>query len=259
MNLDDFYLWASPESRGDAAGGDEPDPSPARHGDPVPDGDDLKTEKEQLERARKDRTHFDYFVGKYYTGIFGYVFRSSNDHDVAADIAHETFIRAWKNLEGFEWRGRGLGPWLFTIANHLLKRHMRQKSRRQETRFVEGRHDPLDVQTPDRIVGRDRDLELTRRCIGRLPWAQQQVLILHLWEDMTVREIAQVTELPLGTVNSHLRRGRIRVAERMAEDDIWPLLTEATRRSVRDALRKDRNLRLVDGRPTDESPEAEKD
>lgn len=259
MNPEDFYLWASSGDREHAGGGADPGQPSRRDEGPAPLEDDLETEKAQLDLAKQDRSHFDYFVSKYHQRIFNYVFRSTRDHDLAADVANETFVRAWENLDAYEWRGHRFGSWLYRIAGNVVKRRMRQRGSLRETSFVAGLHDPLDARSPDRIHGRERDLELTWRCVGQLPWEQRQVLVLHLWEDLSVRQIAEVTGTPQGTVASHLRRGRVKVAERMARDDVWPLLTETTRIAVRDVLRKDRKMRLVDGAEENGSPKGKQD
>lgn len=246
MNLEDFYLWTGADSRGDAAGGRDPDPPPEQPDVAGPLEDDLETERRELEKLKQDRSHFDYFYGKYYSRIFSFAFHATGDQDTATDLAQETFARALEQIHRFEWRGISVGAWLYRIAGNLLARKMRQWGRRAETPYLEGLHAPHDTRTPDRIVGHARDLELIQACMRRLPWPQQEAMILQHWEGLSASQIADATDTPLGTVHSHLKRGRERLTHHLTGPRIWPLLTETAQRRIREAQKKDRQMRLVD-------------
>jgi RNA polymerase sigma-70 factor, ECF subfamily len=126
-------------------------------------------------------------------------------HDAAAaeDIAQEAFLAAIRALDRFDWR-RPFAPWLHRIVVNRAIDWARARSLRAETEEVDIPASPEPV----------RDEELLRE-LAALPPDHRAVIVMRYLLDYTPGEIAEVLEIPRGTVNSRLRRGLDSLKERL--------------------------------------------
>jgi RNA polymerase sigma-70 factor (ECF subfamily) len=122
----------------------------------------------------------------------------TRDAAAAEDIAQEAFLAAVRSLHRFD-RRRPFGPWLHRIAVNRAIDWARARQLRGE---VELDDTAAASRTPN-----DRDPERLAAAIARLPPEQRAVIVLRHLLEYTPGEIAELLELPRGTVNSRLRRG----------------------------------------------------
>ena len=135
--------------------------------------------------------------------------RSPDDAD---DVVQEAILRAYRGFDGL--RGSDVKAWLLTIVRNCHWTALKQQQRRALVPLPE-EHDAQDghaliATTPDpesASICRDEGRTLERLIAG-LPDDYREVLILREIEDMDYREIAAVTNVPLGTVMSRLARAR---------------------------------------------------
>jgi RNA polymerase sigma factor (sigma-70 family) len=128
------------------------------------------------------------------------------DQALADDLAQETFISAYRSLR--QYRGEAkFFTWLYRIAYNAFL--ARQRSRKPE--------EPLPEQEPaGDAAGTDDAADLHRdfaRALQSFPPQQRMALHLHLQREMTHEEIAEMMDCPLGTVKSHIQRGRLKLRE----------------------------------------------
>jgi RNA polymerase sigma-70 factor, ECF subfamily len=126
-------------------------------------------------------------------------------HDAAAaeDIAQEAFLAAIRNLDRFD-RRRRFGPWLHRIVVNRAIDWARARALRAEA-------EPKEVPAPDPP---ERNEELLPALAALDPDQRAVIVLRHLLE-YTPGEIADLLELPRGTVNSRLRRGLDALKERL--------------------------------------------
>ena len=132
---------------------------------------------------------------------------SGNDAD-AQDVVQEAYLRAFKFLGGF--RGGDSRSWLLRIVRNAFYDWLK-RNRREEmgTAFEEELHSTADEKgTPDTLLLEKADHELMRKAIGDLPCEFREILVLRELEGFSYKEIADVAEVPLGTVMSRLARAR---------------------------------------------------
>ncbi len=127
-------------------------------------------------------------------------------HDAAAaeDIAQEAFLAAVRNLDRFD-RRRPFGPWLHRIAVNRAIDWTRARSLRAEA-------EEHDVAAPERAEPDERMLP----ALASLDPEQRAVIVLRYLLEYTPGEIAELLDLPRGTVNSRLRRGLDKLKEQLA-------------------------------------------
>ena len=135
--------------------------------------------------------------------------------DEAEDVLQRTFLDVWRSSNRYDPR-QSLSGWVFTIA------------RRRAIDTLRGRHPTVvSVDVLRDLVGEDgREIAERfawaadlRAAMSRLPDAQRQALEMAYFEDRTQRDIAQVLDIPLGTVKARMARGTKALGELLTEDD----------------------------------------
>jgi RNA polymerase sigma factor (sigma-70 family) len=158
-----------------------------------------------------DRAAFGELVRRHQGAVRGFLRRMQGaSGDFADDLAQETFLKAHRSLADF--RGDGsLVAWLCAIAANELRGEWRRRKRRAE--FLEESAPLSDAEIPD---GRERDLE---RALARLPETQRAALALCFEHGLTHEEAAAVLRCPVGTLKSHVARGKQRLRELLEPGD----------------------------------------
>jgi RNA polymerase sigma-70 factor (ECF subfamily) len=127
---------------------------------------------------------------------------SCGDHALADDLAQETFLRAYGGLAGFRSDAR-FSSWLYRIAYNVFL------SRAPKTLILEA---PPDAFTPAYDGG---DLN---RALRTLRDIERALVTLSCVEEYTHEELAELFELPLGTVKSHIQRGKQKLKAALSEE-----------------------------------------
>jgi RNA polymerase sigma factor (sigma-70 family) len=130
------------------------------------------------------------------------------------DLVQRTFQACVEGKERF--RGQSsFRTYLFGVAHNVLRSHLR-KRRREGERFDFGLTSVFDLGlSPTTPIAQAKEQQLTLQALRRIPLDHQIVLELYYWEDMTAAELAEVLEIPEGTV-----RGRIRRAKQLLEEQL---------------------------------------
>jgi RNA polymerase sigma factor (sigma-70 family) len=125
----------------------------------------------------------------------------------AHDVTQEVFLSAWRARDRFDPAKGTLAAWLTGIAKNRIIDSVRSEKRHSDRRAPEPSQDlPADPETDslgDRLLVAD--------ALRRLPDRSREVLTLAFFEDLTHPQIAERTQLPLGTVKSDIRRGLARI------------------------------------------------
>jgi RNA polymerase sigma factor (sigma-70 family) len=141
-------------------------------------------------------------VGRHQQAVRAFLRRTLADPADADDLAQETFLAAWTGL----WRYRrqaSLRSWLCAIA--WKKRLTSDRSRRRDRLRIEALEPPAHADPcPDRRLD-------VGAALGTLPEAQRAAVALCLGGGFSHAEAAQTLGLPLGTIKSHVERGRAKL------------------------------------------------
>jgi RNA polymerase sigma-70 factor, ECF subfamily len=129
----------------------------------------------------------------------------------ADDLVQETMLRALRSRESFELKTFGIRPWLYRILHNL---HLNRISREQlRPRTVES--DVLDANIPPPIrVQNDVELE---QAMSALQPDLRSIMTLWAVDELSYKEIAEVLDVPIGTVMSRLYRARHRLRDLLAD------------------------------------------
>lgn len=164
-------------------------------------------------------------VERYERPVFGLILRMVRDPAVAEELAQDTFIKAFGALERFNPRKK-LSSWLFKIAHNTAIDHLRKRepltvslSPPQEDEGPDYGATLADAGSRD-PEQRAQEADLARgieEALGGLRPEYREVLVLRFQEGLAYDEIAQVLDLPLGTVKTHIHRARKELAGRLTE------------------------------------------
>jgi RNA polymerase sigma-70 factor (ECF subfamily) len=137
--------------------------------------------------------------------------RMTGNAHTAEDLAQEAFARIFDKRADYHPAQR-FSTWLWRIALNLCYDELRRAHRRQETALgpedAEAvRLEVVDAATPRTSLQQREEAELVRRALLQLPEIYRSVLVLRHYENLKLREIAEVLEIPEGTVNSRLAEG----------------------------------------------------
>ena len=164
--------------------------------------------------AAGDRAAFGTLVERYHSKVRGLLRHLSADASSADDLAQQSFLRAWERLSSFRGdSSQSFGAWLTRIAyREFLQRARRSKRENQLFTKADSDGDVID-EPAETEVADDRSneadpsvsfSELVQCCTPE----QAQALYMNFVLELTHEDIAVITSMPLGTVKSHISRGK---------------------------------------------------
>ena len=167
---------------------------------------------------------FGQLVRRYQDRLFHTLCQIMLCDDDARDVAQDAFVQAFVKLESFE-RKAGFYTWLYRIALNLASTRRR---RTRPSQSLDQMHDQTGTETPDRgeapesNLDRRETVEQVQAAIARLPEEFRTALVLREIEGCDYDTIAQLLEVPVGTVRSRLHRARLQLREllRIAHDPL---------------------------------------
>ena len=175
---------------------------------------------------RGDSAAFDLLVRKYQHRIIALIGRYVGDWSECQDVAQETFLRAYRALDGFRGDAQ-FYTWLHRIAVNTAKNHLVSAGRRPPT----GDIDVADAEqfdsgirlrdndTPERELMRQEVEQTVLRAVQALPEELREAITLREVEGMSYEDIAERMGCPIGTVRSRIFRAREAI-----DEELRPLL-----------------------------------
>lgn len=162
-----------------------------------------------------DQEAFAALVRRYEKELYNFLARFTGDRALADDLFQETFLQLHVSAGTFD-QTRQLKPWLFTIAANKARDALRRRSRHQAAPLdatVPGTADertsyadlmPSNIPAPEESVLNLEDRRAVESIVNEMPEHLRTVLVLSYFSDLPYKEIAEVLDVPLGTVKSRL-------------------------------------------------------
>ncbi|MGH9557188.1 MAG: RNA polymerase sigma factor [Terriglobales bacterium] len=176
---------------------------------------DLLSDAEIILRVKAgDDAAFDYLVEKFRRPLVGFMYRLSRNQSVAEELAQEVFLRVYRSRRKYKAEAR-FTTWLYRIATNLAVNHARDTrvERTQGKSLDEPEPQtgaPADVAdaapTAEERLLRNERMAAIRSYVDALPERQRMAVVLHKYQGMDYREIAQVLELSESATKSLLFR-----------------------------------------------------
>ena len=183
-------------------------------------------ESRLIEEVRAGRTEsFEYFVRRYQRKITRVAYRLLRDSGEADCAAQESFLRAYQNLNDFR-EGSTFETWLTRICINWCKDRLKRRRLvfyfHQAAVDEDGEGGPREIAahpdpSPERRAMSREIRERLRSAMESLSPRQRTIFVLKHFEEMSIPEIADLTQLDSGTIKSHLFRAAHKIRERLAE------------------------------------------
>ena len=183
-----------------------------------------RSDEDIVRAVRNGRTEaFADLVDRHKDGVYGTLMRLTADTQLAEELAHETFVRAFRSLKNFRGESR-FGTWLTRIAINLARDNVRERRRDRTVSldaalerdpdspaFAEQRPhgDPLSQADSSDMFGRFEGL------LQELPPSYREAFVLHHVEDMPYEDIAVLTGDSVGSLKVRAHRARKLLRERL--------------------------------------------
>lgn len=187
----------------------------------TPDQD--RTDLRLVEWCQKGRLeHFGDLVARYQARLYSLAYRMLHSHEEAEDVVQETFLNVYRALATF--KGDRFSPWIYKIASNLCLDYLRR--RRPNTVSLDAPGGPDGDMTREIADGTPLPEEAAlaealgldvQEAIDTLPPKYRSVVVLRHVEDLAYEEIAEVLNLPLGTVKTRLFRAREMLRVRLSD------------------------------------------
>ena len=193
-------------------------------------GETLTTDEHLVERARAgDGDAFGEVVRRWERKIYALAYGITGSVEEARDASQETFLAAYRNLQGFRGEAK-VSSWLHRIAvNQCISRQRRARVRAEtgldgEAENAGGHVIPAPAHGSPALATESRQrAEAVRRAVASLPQELREVVVMKEFEELTFQEIADALQLPLSTVKSRLytalRQLRLRLERFQLEVD----------------------------------------
>ena len=167
---------------------------------------------------------FDILLTRNQDHLFAYILRLTRDEDKANDILQETFMKAIICIRGHQYRATGkFSAWLMRIAHNLvidsarINRHILQVDGEDQADAIYNNIHISQECCEDEML-RMCDEQTLAQLIGMLPLAQQEVLHLRFYEDMSFKEIAQITNVSINTALGRVRYATLNLRKMIADN-----------------------------------------
>jgi RNA polymerase sigma-70 factor, ECF subfamily len=145
---------------------------------------------------------------------------------MAADLAAETFVTAFARRGAYRAQSPDARPWLYGIAHNLLRNHVRHEHRRLAAYARHGAEPVADAGALAEFSLADARADAAtagaplRLALADMAAGDRDVLLLFAWADLSYAEIAQVLDVPVGTVRSRLNRARRRLRAALSNESL---------------------------------------
>ena len=202
-------------------------PRPAGSFEPAMAGAEGYTDAEVMLRVKAgDQGAFDFLVQKYRRPLVSFMYRMARNTAAAEDLAQEVFLRVYRSRQSYEASAK-FTTWLYRIATNLAVNHARD-TRKERPEVMVSLDEPDDetgttmdvadskMSAEESLVRRERMLAI-RSKVEALPERQKLAVIMHKYQQMDYKQIADVLKLSESATKSFLFRSYETLREQLKE------------------------------------------
>ncbi len=168
------------------------------------------------ERCRDgDELAWEALVVRFQARVCSVAFGYTGSEEEALDVAQEVFVRIWRRLDSCRDPDR-LAAWVLSIARNACLDHLRRRKARPPAQDVPaeelgGLADPR-ADAADRQLVRDEQRDILEQALQELTPINREAILLKDIQELSLEDMAEMLDLPLGTVKSRCSRARVELA-----------------------------------------------
>lgn len=155
--------------------------------------EDIESEFLLIRKAQADPACFAPLYDHYYKPVFLFVYRRTDDEDLAADLTSQVFLKAITYLPKYEYKGLPFSAWLFRIAvnevNMFFRKHQNKRSLCIEDESMERMAEEMGE------TDQEEKIEILLKSIQQLAYEDVQYIELRFFEDRSFKEIADIMNI----------------------------------------------------------------
>lgn len=174
-----------------------------------------KDDSELVEMTiKEDKEHYRHIVGRYQNKLFAYVFRIINHREESSEIVQEVFLKAYKNLKGFN-RKKKFSSWIYRIAHNEAVNWLKKNSRYKK-QSIDDENRPIDIAQTDNLddkIDIDQESAILSGKLDKLPLDYREILILRYFEEKSYEEISQIVGKSKNAVGIMVNRAKKKLLE----------------------------------------------
>ena len=180
------------------------------------------TELDLLNKIKDNPAEFSIIFKTYYKSIFSYILRRTGNFEDTADIAADTFFKAYTHIKNFSYRGISIKVWLYRIATNEVNQFLRYKQKRIsifdkvdfENKELFRNYLHQDKEELEAEFQSHRQFLSVLNVLKTLPNKYQEVIALRYFEGKDNKEIVEILNINEGTLKSLLSRGLKKLREK---------------------------------------------
>ena len=178
-----------------------------------------------IKKTLKGDDHsFSLLVDKHKDFVFSMAVRILQNEQLAEEVAQDSFLNAYKALKSFEGKSK-FSTWLYRITYNVALNALKKENRNRvffsdqepEEYMSYSISNQINDSTLDDVERNDMG-DIVRECIAKLPSKFASILTMYHLNQMKYDEISELMRLPIGTVKSHIHRGRVMLRKLILEN-----------------------------------------
>ena len=173
------------------------------------------TDEELIKEFQDSNTleAYEILVRRFKDPLTNFVYRFVGDRDACTDIVQDAMIKFYLNKDSYKSFAK-FSTWIYTIAGNLAKNELKRRRRRtilsltndDEERTIQ--IEDKKFVSPERAADSEIKGEIVQKALMRVKPVYREVVVLRDIEGLSYEEIAEITDLSIGTVKSRINRGR---------------------------------------------------
>jgi RNA polymerase sigma-70 factor (ECF subfamily) len=149
-------------------------------------------------------------IKRHESKIYGFIYSKISDRDISNDIFQDTFIKVIRTLKSNSYNEEGkFLPWVMRISHNLIVDHYRKTKKMPMFRETEEfsifsimSDDSLSIE--NKMISEQVEMDI-KRLIEELPVDQKEVLVMRMYQDMSFKEISEITGVSINTALGRMR------------------------------------------------------
>lgn len=157
-----------------------------------------------------DESALSILINKHQSKIYGFIYSKILDRDISDDVFQDTFVKVIKKLKSNSYNEQGkFLPWVMRIAHNLIIDHFRKNKKMPFLRETEefsifSIMSDQSLTVENQIISDQVDMDL-KKIIQELPEDQKEVLLMRMYQDLSFKEISELTGVSINTALGRMR------------------------------------------------------